>query len=38
MSADSVSLKSLEQQFEELCSIINYHRSRASQAVNAEIQ
>lgn len=36
MSADSVSLKSLEQQFEELCSIINYHRSRASQAVNEQ--
>lgn len=34
MNADSLSLKPLEQQFEELCSIINYHRSRASQAVN----
>lgn len=33
---DSLSLKSLEQQFEELCSIINYHRGRASQAVNEQ--
>ena len=36
MSMDSLSLKSLEQQFEELCSIINYHRGRASQAVNEQ--
>lgn len=36
MSADSLSPKPLEQQFEELRSIINYHRSRASRAVNEQ--
>ena len=36
MSADNLSLKPLEQQFEELRSIINYHRSRASYAVNEQ--
>ena len=36
MSADKLPLKPLEQQFEELRSIIDYHRSRASQAVNEQ--
>ena len=36
MSVDNLSLEPLEQQFEELCSIINYHRSRASHAVNEQ--
>ncbi|HJE38317.1 MAG: hypothetical protein C7K11_05305 [Candidatus Amulumruptor caecigallinarius] len=36
MSADNLPLKPLEHQFEELRSIIDYHRSRASQAVNEQ--
>ena len=36
MSADNLTLKPLEQQFEGLRSIITYHRSRASQAVNEQ--
>jgi predicted nuclease of restriction endonuclease-like (RecB) superfamily len=35
MSADMIQ-QPLEQQFSELLSIINYHRSRASQAVNSQ--
>lgn len=36
MSANNLPQKPLEQQFEELRSIIDYHRSRASQAVNEQ--
>lgn len=36
MASNSINIQSLEQQFSELLSIINYHRSLASRAVNEQ--